>query len=508
MSVTLRISVSMILVSLASIGSLAQSNVTSPLLLKTSDHELQRTFDWAKSQALAYVGPQGDAVGDWYEAALPGRNAFCMRDVSHQTMGAHALGLAANNHNMLRQFAQNISESKDWASYWEIDRNGKPSPADYLSDDDFWYNLPANFDLMSAALRMYSWTGDNTYLNDPIFSRFYDHTVSEYPMRWSLDSSALKTRNRIMNKRLSEGKFVEDRGIPSYTEGQDDFVIGVDLMAAEYRALRFAADLARFRQQSSTARQYDHRADAIQDLIETKAWNPVTRHFYGFMGTNQKFFGEGDTFVLYFSAIKDFNEIQGALNVIKAQIGISAPNIEAQSYFPEILYRYGAGEAAYDQILDLSRADRERREYPEVSYSIIGAIVTGMMGVNVVSPWQARGDNEQATRTVIRTLPQLSKHSERVELDRLPVRDNVIDISHEVNRASSLTNVSGPALLWEPSFYGRWRFFMVDGKKVATVLTTDGQHRSITKASILVPSNSKKVVTVMSKIQPDARVKR
>lgn len=35
-------------------------------------------FDWAKNQSLAYAFDD-DPVGLWYEASLPGREAFCMR---------------------------------------------------------------------------------------------------------------------------------------------------------------------------------------------------------------------------------------------------------------------------------------------------------------------------------------------------------------------------------------------------------------------------------------------
>ncbi|NNK49182.1 MAG: hypothetical protein HKP01_09950, partial [Gemmatimonadetes bacterium] len=58
-----------------------------------SDHPgLVEGFEWAKETALGYVRA-GDPVGPWFEAALPGREAFCMRDVSHQAEGALALGL-------------------------------------------------------------------------------------------------------------------------------------------------------------------------------------------------------------------------------------------------------------------------------------------------------------------------------------------------------------------------------------------------------------------------------
>ena len=42
--------------------------------------KLDEGFKWARQQALSYVHNGEDAVGLWYEAALPARNAFCMRD--------------------------------------------------------------------------------------------------------------------------------------------------------------------------------------------------------------------------------------------------------------------------------------------------------------------------------------------------------------------------------------------------------------------------------------------
>ena len=97
----------------------------SQLELRSSDVRLVQAFNWAKKEALSYVF-DGDPVGSWYEAALPGRRAFCMRDVSHQAAGAQALGLATYTHNMLRKFAENISGSRDWCSYWEINYLNQP----------------------------------------------------------------------------------------------------------------------------------------------------------------------------------------------------------------------------------------------------------------------------------------------------------------------------------------------------------------------------------------------
>src|ERR1700676_2236078 len=102
----------------------------------SSDTKLVDGFPWAKAQALAYV-LESPAIGPWYEAALPGGNAFCMRDVSHMSNGAQFLGLGARTRNMLRQFGENISASKRWCTWWEITGDGKPAPVDYKSDHKF-----------------------------------------------------------------------------------------------------------------------------------------------------------------------------------------------------------------------------------------------------------------------------------------------------------------------------------------------------------------------------------
>jgi len=86
---------------------------TSKLAMESSDARLVEVFNWAKTQAMAFVF-DGDPVGPWYEAVEPGREGFCMRDTAHQALGAHALGLARHNLNMLRKFAEAVSDSKDW----------------------------------------------------------------------------------------------------------------------------------------------------------------------------------------------------------------------------------------------------------------------------------------------------------------------------------------------------------------------------------------------------------
>jgi hypothetical protein len=156
-----------------------------------------------------------------------------MRDVSHQAEGAAVLGLFAANRNMLSRFAESAAASRKWAAFWEIDGMGMPSAADYRSDADFWFTLPANFDLLDAMVRMWRWTGDKRYRDDPRLQLFYRETLTDYIQQWQLDPAVILTRQRIANQPQSKGEFSASRGIPSYTEDSEDFILGTDLLAAE-----------------------------------------------------------------------------------------------------------------------------------------------------------------------------------------------------------------------------------------------------------------------------------
>lgn len=486
----------LIVASVLALGALAraQARVSSPLSLKTSDPRLQQSFDWAKQQALAYVSSGHDAVKDWYEAALPGRHAFCMRDVSHQVAGAAALGLTAQNKSMLTRFAANISASKDWASYWEIDRDDKPSPADYVSDQDFWYNLPANFDVMTAALRMYMWTGDQDYIADPAFAGFYRHTMTDYIQRWQLDPASVLSRPRIMNRHLGTGEFVHSRGIPGYTEERTDFNLGTDLLASEYRAMRTYAALLRLQGKPGSA-AFDKKAAVVGLLLQQHAWNDQDKHFYNSLQQHGPGVGAGDALVLYFHAATDPQQRAKSLDELKRRTRQTAPGIEEQSYRPEILFHLNAPEEAYQQIMDMSRPDRERREYPEVSFAIIGSIVNGMMGVNVLPKETGTPERILARKVVIQTLPRLPQETAEATLDHLPVRGNVIQVHHSGNRHTKLTNETGSAFTWRASFDGSLPHLVVNGKNMPAKSETTSLGTPVSFVDVEVPPGKTVSVT-------------
>jgi hypothetical protein len=422
-----------------------QAESPSSLEFHSSNSALNQTFKWAKHQALGYLNPGSGTIGPWFEAALPGRNAFCMRDVSHQVEGAAALGLFEANHNMLGRFATSAAASRNWAAYWEIDGNGMPSTADYSSDADFWFNLPANFDVLDASARMWRWTCDNTYRDDQQFRKFFRETLSDYLEQWQLQPDAILARERIVNRELQKGKFVDSRGIPSYTEGTRDFIVGADLLAAEYRAIRSYAEIAVDPQDRALSAKMQRGADHLQHILETVVWSPQERHFYGRIRNDRSGTGSGDTLVLYFGAAKSPDRIRGALDYVANPEYWGQINIEEESYIPIVLFRYGRSKDAYKVLFDLTRPDKLRREYPEVSYAAVAAIVSGAMGI---APSHA-GDNFD-----VRTLAQPFESGDHLAVVSLQIRNNILDVKQTGIVTSSLLNRHGPSVRWKAGFVG------------------------------------------------------
>lgn len=434
------------------------ATLNSEIDLVSSDAQLVSAFRWAKKQALSYVF-DGDPVGPWYEAALPGRQAFCMRDTAHQADGAQALGLARWNHNMLRRFAENISKSRDWCSYWEIDRENRPAPVDYESDKHFWYNLPANYDILDACYRMFLWTGDKTYINDPVFLNFYDRTIVDYTNHWSL------APDRIMERtsNIEEPPFF--RGDPTYEESSRDNLVGIDLLATQYAAFRAYAAIQAIRGNSKVARDALRTAGEIKTLINTKWWNSSQRYFYAFFNKEHQFTGRAGADLLYRDAADPGQKTASALQTMLTTMRSEPTDaVEAKSHYPEILYRYGKAEAAYEQIIDLSREGRVRREYPEVSYSVVGAIVTGLMGI-FIEPSAAIADLSPASfETVAITRPFLNSANDWVELRNMPLLGAYVSVRHQGNGRTYFTNHGNAFLRWKPEFPGSFSSLRIDGK--------------------------------------------
>jgi hypothetical protein len=418
------------------------------LSFHSGDRELERGFERLKGQALHWVF-EGYPVGDYYEAALPGRDAFCMRDTSHQAAGAEALGLSRHNKNMLLKFAGALGEERDYCSFWEIDRWGRPCPVDYTDDSDFWYNLPANFDLIHAAWRLYLWTGDRDYLCHPVFDRFYALSLENYVRRWDHDGDGIPDAGG------NGGPGAGRRGIAGYDESgfaRGSIVTAADTAAALGRACLSYGEICGLLGRREQEGIYRNRGEAVFDRLDRDFYSPGPGYAPGLDGEGRRLYRRdenGDIYagpgaaLLYWDAIRDLSRIPRLLDLYAAQMPLV--QIEGLSHYPELQWRYGREGEALVSLRRLMDPALPRKEYPEASFCALGAMASGLMGF--------RPDAKEGR---LSTLPGLGGLG-WAEMNRVPLLGRRVSLCHEGENASTLTLEEGEALPWRCCFPGGGR---------------------------------------------------
>jgi hypothetical protein len=223
--------------------------------------------------------------------------------------------------------------------------------------------------------------------------------------------------------------------------------MGVDLIAAIYRGLTSYAAIAAANGDAKTAAAYLQKAAAYQQRIDADWWDEEAA-LYRTHYTNEKKFGkyEGETFLLWFDALKDSTRLRHTIEHILSM----DLNVENLSYLPLQYYRNGYPDQAYALILRLANPSTQRREYPEVSYGLIEAVVQGLMGVDV----------NAITRTVS-TLYR-SAGPVRSQLIHLPVLNTTLTLTHFSPARSAVINTGTHPFKWRARFAGDFAKAFVD----------------------------------------------
>ncbi|HQQ98448.1 MAG TPA: hypothetical protein PLX35_14350 [Cyclobacteriaceae bacterium] len=433
----------------------------------SNNSELDAAFDWARNKALSFAHNGGDPVGTWYEAALPNREAFCMRDVSHQAIGAEILGLGKHNLNMFTKFASNISAQKDYCSFWEINRYNKPAPVDYTSDKDFWYNLPANFDVVYNAYRLYEWTGDVTYLNHAAFRNFYSLSMNEYVHHWQLGYDQVLGRKRDLHRAASK-RFGINRGIPTYNEGgRGETKLGIDMTASLVAAYRAYAAMLNLTHRESEAEIMEEHARRQQQILDYFWWDKEKKEYrsvqymdgtfdYFMVGDNQAFL----QYPIYFGAIQDPSRIRQIVDTYREKY----PQIivELKSYLPIIFYENGESSLATRMIIELCQPGNKRRDYPENSFTIMEHVTRGLMGINAM-----------ASANTISTRARLAQRDDWAELNDIRLLGGKISVRHD-GSGTVFTNHLNKAVNWKAIVSGRHEYLIVNGTKTRAQQDDDG----------------------------------
>jgi len=421
--------------------------------LESSDPRLVRSFQGAKQRALAFAYT-GDPVGDWYDSTAGNRYAFCMRDASHQSAGAAVLGLSGHTLNMMRRFAASIALSRDWCGFWEINKDGFPAPVDYKDDADFWYCLPANFDVLQTCYRQFLWTNDAAYF-DSVFSNFYDRTVTSYVAAWDRDHDG------VMESPLKPRR----RGMASYYQEDPVVLVGADMLAAQYAGYLAYASIQERKGVAGSlsnklAEQYRSKAQALKIRYSAEWWNELQNRYYSSILPDRRYYSDyvADTnmFSLLFGITEEGLKTEAALDSLEK---IRPRYDQTMSYFPEVLYQYGRNDVAYQFLLELTDPGFRSRGMPEIAYAVVGAVATGMMGFAPDAP-----------HATLETLPRLPASVEWVRLARVPVLSNEVTVRHRGVSETAFTNVSGPLVHWKVCFpvarAQRTAHIVVDGAPV------------------------------------------
>lgn len=445
----------------------------APAVFTSSDTAMQRAYEWAGRMVQHYQGNPTDPVGPWYEAALPSRAAFCMRDVAHQTIGAAIYGLNKENRNMISAFARHISAGKDWCSYWEINKYGLPAPEDYRNDTAFWYNLNANFDLLSACWKLYGWTGDSWYISDPAMINFFEKTVNEYIHQWVLQPDSLLTRPMHPNAPSPfhpQDNFHTCRGLPSYVENIPDLKVGIDLPATIYRGLLSYSSILKLKGNKEKATLFKQTAEQYRQQIDAVWWNEQTARYYTWYNNAGKFgIGEGEVFLLWFDALKDTARSRKTI----AHLTATSWNVETTSYLPVILFKHGYWNKAREYLLQLTDTNTPRREYPEVSFAVLEGIVRGLMGIE-----------PDAAAKRITTLYRGKKCSSAALKD-LHILNTMIAIS-QTGEQTDLHNKGNSDFLWRAAFAGDYRIITVNNTVMPARKEVDNNGNMISYVEVMV----------------------
>lgn len=453
---------------LASGVSAAENAPTTALRIESSHAKLAAAFRWATTKALSYVqtgktGPldghenqrAGAGAGTYipsYWAGYPWRTAFYSRDYCHQAAGAHLLGLQRENLAMLRAFAASATEARKGYPLWALNFDGSPFRLDYRNDDDFVREVPAVFELVEQCHRQFLWTGDRTYLVDPVLSRFCAQATTEF-IAW---------HDARMPNGVAEGEGSGDifRGTATYNEIRTPLLEAGDGIACQYQALRAQSRRLHARGETVPAARVEAQADALRALFHGK-WgvtpdSPLYVRGYDPERRPRTDFGLENSWFMPMKFITEPSPRTDAfLDFIARSVDDPAQrprNLEAVSYLPGVFFPYHRVDTAWKWLEYL--IDAPDREYPEISFTILSHTVEGLLGFDPDAP-----------QRTFATVPRLPASIADLTVREIPLGEHRLDVGHAGAFRSVVTHRSGrQPLTWIARFPGEHASIHVDGQ--------------------------------------------
>ncbi len=245
------------------------------------------------------------------------------------------------------------------------------------------------------------------------------------------------------------------------------------MLATEYAAYLDYAHIQELRGNEESARTFLRKAAELKSLVNTTWWNARDRHFYSHLDKDHQPAGRAGSGLLYRNVVDPGIKTEAALKDGRPM--------------PEVLYRYGGPDVAYARMLDIAFGPKSRREYPEVPFSWVGALVNGTMGIILDAPSALESRSHGWwVETILTTFPGLGSKVQWAELRNLPVRASEITVRHEGLHKTVLTNQRGPSLIWDATFAGSFDKLLVNGQPTParSVKRTSGESASAVRVTV------------------------
>ncbi|MFE6056979.1 RICIN domain-containing protein [Kitasatospora sp. NPDC056446] len=459
----------------------------------SSDPEAVALFDWAKTKANSWVqqagttgvldqdenhpGGTGTTTYDTtYWAGYPFRSAFYSRDFAHQLVGAHLLGLDAENKTMLRGFAASATGTNGLYPVWALDFDARSYAAiDYRGPTRFVRELPAPFELVQQAGVAYRWTGDRDYADDPALGTYVRNTLGPFIARHPgpVDNGGLP-----IPQATSRSIFA---GTASYAENATrTYAEAGDAVGAQYQAYLAAATLADARGETTTAAGYREAADALRSYVNS-TWSVDGRqpgevvHGYDTTGAPVTGWGYEASVLMPVKQLIDPGPRRDALlaSIDAADSGPErSANLEAYTYLPDAFFANHDGTTAWKWMRHIYESVGEQHtsgqmlngDYPEVPFTLLSQTVQGLLGVE---PDAASG--------TLATTSRLPAAMGWLQVADIPFGSGTVTVRHDGGQRSTVTNTGTADLTWEARFPGEHTRVTVDGRpREARTKAVDG----------------------------------
>jgi hypothetical protein len=450
--------------------------------ITSSFKELEKTVDWAKEKAVSFVvtgksGPinvhrknqtnivERDYIPSYW-AGYPLRTAFYSRDFCHQTAGAHLLGLTEENFSMMKAFAASADAAKKWYPLWAINFDGSPYELDYRNDNDFVREVPATFELVEKAYRLYGWTGDRRYIEDETLWNYYTKAVTDF----------VSLHDDLFTNGIAEGSGEGDifKGVATFNEQKDIPLIEAgDGIASQYQAFLSYAKMAGARGDKETEKKFARKAEELKTYFNTD-WGikETDRYNRGYSPDKKPVDGWGKE-NSWFIPMKEIADSESERTIKYLDFiagcmdsGDNIPvNIEAISYIPEVFFKYHRNEEGWKWMKHIIATVNEQHaeggltgsngNYPEVSFVLISNVVEDLAGVV-----------PDAAENKIVTLSHLPEEIESLGIQHIIMGNKEISLTHTKQEQTKLSyNKGNSPLIWEAGFPGAYSSIYVNGMK-------------------------------------------